>query len=236
MISYYDFKEYQDYLKEPPPVSWLPEFDKYVSEKYGVKLMPTYYKENPVREHCFHAFKIVPFSDEDFHKLDDFFKGRHVHDHSVFENGIGEIIGEFMNRYNSPKTRENSVIFPCLEHSYLWHYRFNYLYNELWEMRDELKKHFDYLKPYKSVSFGRVCVCILETRKQAAEFYRSPEYEIIRKKLYEAVKEKDEYDVFLPEYIHIFVDYSKHYHSIPMYERWVWDMFYEEMKNYMDSL
>ncbi len=233
MISYYDFKKYQDYLKEAPPVSWLPEFDKYVSEKYGVKLMPTFYDEEDSGNHYVYGFSLTPYSDEDFNRLCDIFKGKNNLDNSVFENGIGEIISEFMNRYNSPEIKENGIIYPFLCQSYLLRYRCNYLLRDIKiKMWDELKKNFDYLKPYRLDAD----ICILKTRKQAAEFYRSAGYKEICRKYYEAIKPFDEYDVLRPEHIHIFVDYKKNYENTPMHGRWVHDMGCEEFYRYMDSL
>ncbi len=238
MISYRDFKKYLDYLQGGPAFSWLPEFDGYVSEKYGVRLMPAFYAETQTAGKVYlQRFHIVPYSDEDYEKLKSFMEGGNPQDYIVnYRREFRKILDIFISRYDTPKIKEGAIVAPVLERSYLWHYTFNYLLSyKMQEIRGELERYFDYLKPYR-LSFGSVCVCILETREQAAQFYHSPEYKELPQKLYAELKKHDQYDVLLPGNIHIFTDYKEHYNSMSMFVRWVGDMNYAEMKEYMDSL
>lgn len=233
MTGHYAFDKYQDYLKKEPPLAWLPEFDEYVSEKYGVRLMPTFYGEEDSGKHYFYGFSLTPYSDEDFNRLCDIFKGKNTLDDSVFENEMNKIIVDFINRYKSPEIKENGIICPFLCQSYLLHYRCNYLLRDIkMKMWDELKKNYDFLKPYHL----EPDICILKTRKQAAEFYRSQKYKEICRKYYEAIKPFDEYDALKIEHVHIFVDYKKHYENTYLHTLWVHDMCSEDYFGYMDSL
>ncbi len=237
MITYKDFREYQDYMKKQPPLQWLTEFDRYLSEKYGVRLMPTLYDETQSGKCYLHRFFIVPYSDEDYKRLMKFMEGENSWDCvEIYRREFRKDLDIFISRYDTPRLKENGVVLPVLEHSYLWHYKYNYLLgHKMWEMRDRLSEYFDYLKPVDLTIDGRVC-CVLETRKQAAEFYRSPQYRELSEKLCREIKAYDEYDVLTPENIHILTDYREHYESTPMYYRWRMDMTLSESIGYMDSL
>lgn len=237
MITYSDFREYMDYLKNEPPFEWLHAFDEYVSEKYGVRLMPTFYDETLSGRSYLHRFFIVPYSDEDYKRLRKFMEDEDPRNYvEVYRREFRKILDVFVSRYGSPVLKENGFVLPVLENSYLWHYKFNYLLNhKMWEMREKLEKYLDFLKPV-STGIGELSYCILETREQAARFYRSPEYEKVRKTFYDEIKIYDEYDVLKPEDIHILADYREHYENTPMYYRWHMDLSFSECVEYMDSL
>lgn len=139
--------------------------------------------------------------------------------------------------HGAPVINDTQKIVVVIEQAYLVTCRCQYL---LWKKslqhENKIESLFTYLKPYKLSVGAAPYTCILKTRKQAREFVKSEEYNIIKEKVYSFLKPYDEYDVLKPDDVRIFVDYEAHTWEIPMHGRWVGDMNYSDMEKYMRSL
>ncbi|MBQ7834470.1 MAG: hypothetical protein IJ385_01685 [Ruminiclostridium sp.] len=240
-FTYKDFEKYDDYAKNGvQPFSWLSEFDKWFSDTYDVKIMPTYYEETICRGVVVHGFDVVPFSSDDYGKLYNYVrerKGDFVILSQDMRDELTVVIEKFIAECGKPDVKKNERIWTIISEPYLLGYRNEYLFNHLFhENRSIIEAFFSSLDLVWITRNMSCFECILKTRKQAREFVKSEEYNIIKEKIYSFFKPYDEYDVLKPDDVRIFVDYEAHTREIPMHGRWVGDMNYSDMEKYMRSL
>lgn len=240
-FTYKDFKNYDDYVKSGvKPLSWLGDFDKWFSEAYGVKIMPTYYEVAECRGDIVQSFSVVPYSLEDYRTLYEYVrkrKGDFVILSQDMRDELTAVIEKYIAQYGEPVIKENGCIWTIIAEPYLIGYRSEYLLKHLFhENRPKIEAFFSSLSPV-SVSRNLSCFeCILKTKEEAVSFIKSREYSLIKDKIYDFFKAYDQYDALSPENIFIFVDYEEHIHEIPMHGRWVGDMNYDDMQKYMNKL
>lgn len=240
-FTYKDFKRYDDYAKGAvQPLSWLKDFDKWFSETYNVRIMPTYYEKTECRGSIVYGFSVVPFSLEDYRRLYEYAeekKGRLVILSQDMREEMTQAIEKYTAEYGEPVIKEDERIWTVISEPYLAGYRNKYLFHHIFhENRPQIEAFFASLNPVWVTRNMSCFECILKTRKQARDFVKSEEYSIINEKIYSFLKPYDEYDILKPDDIHIFVDYEAHTKNIPMHGRWVGDMNYEDMEKYMRSL
>lgn len=230
IFTYNDFRNYCNYAESRTlPLLWLSGFDKTISETYGIRLMPTYYDVIESGGTTLYRFFIIPYSDDDYRN---------------FKPKTGNVTDELkvlvmgqIEKYCCPAIEKNGRVLVFFDRPYLFYYRHYHLLSHIaCEKIEEIKKFFSRLNPVEVSRDMNCFTCILKTKKQAAEFVISNEYNKIQGQIYTLLKPYDEYDVLKKEHIFIFADYEEHKKTSNMYHRWICDMTYSDMRKYMNSL
>lgn len=239
---YSELVKYDEYRKGEPFFSWLPEFDRWVCEYFGVEFMPSYAEIRKIGRNntIMYDISLMLFDKDDTKK---FWSGPTWYGRipwyekdKVLEK-VQEKAREFAFKYNEPILKENEEIRVVDIAIYKNMYLFTYLLSHKpFELQEQIKAYFSNLPVYSIRSWYIPAICVLKTKKDAKEFLLSDDYKRLKKQIYELLKSYDEYDVLEEDHIRIFVDYMEHMKSIPMYGRWVDDLSNEESDKHFKML
>lgn len=211
---------------EPMVFPWLSEVKQCIETTYDIKLITITYenKENT------HQFEIC------LYELDDYLKivsedGRIIpqKQHAV-ENFINNMVEKYMEYDNGEE------IICKISQTFFKSKVLEYLYmRKSFELKNEIEALFSHLSPvYCSVE--NPSICVFETKEDAKRFLLGDEYNKIRKQIFDLLKPFDDYNILKESHIRIFADFRENKERIPMYSRWVHDLYDQEWDEYENSI
>ncbi len=201
---------------------WLKNVKKWIEETYNTKVVTISYEFTckNVHEFCLYLYfnedlKRIPLEGTTPLNLHAKTIEEKILEHLVLE--AGERIECFLSHYT----------FQLRAKLYL-------LKNKASELKKEIESYFTHLNLiYLDV---RDRICVFNSIKEAKNFLLSREYNAIRKRIYDLLKQFDDYDVLALDDIRIFIDYKEHYEKTPMWGRWVRDLSKKEWDKYERSI
>lgn len=233
---YKDLEKYDEYRQGEPAFSWLPEFDKWASKHFGVKLMPSYVniieQKNPKR--ILYNIELMAFDRADTDKMRADWKN-YFDEINTLETVQNKAM-ELAQKYNDPILNAGDKVRVLRLNTYKYIYLITYLYGKKpFELKNEIKAFFSHLSPVYFSPENPV-ICVFETKEEARNFLLSDEYNKIRKQIFDLLKPYDDYDVLKESDIMIFADYKENKERIPMYSRWVRDLGQKEWDEHFESI
>lgn len=233
--TYKDFEKYEHYRKGPPALPWLPEFEKWLSEYYGVEVLPCAYEKriSPNSQHAIYNIRPVLLRRDDAEKVyTKTFKSLSCENTEYELKVMSEKAFSYAQKYNLPKVADNKLFRVLHCEIYLESYRDLYL---LKHQASKVLEQEDLLLKYNISCFmpGIPMICIFKTISQAKDFIVGGGVSAVRKYIFDNLKVHDQFDFLKENDIQVFVDYQENRVHIPMYSRWVCDMTNEEMEKYI---
>lgn len=240
MFTTADFGRYRESWSKPPIYPWLPEFEKWIAEKYDVTVFPTISEERTCAgDDCIlFNFEVIVYSAKDLYRI---FDGDYQSE-SVL-TALTDKVKSLIAKYDRPKVKPNDVIRVLRVCSYTRYYLFYYLQGKIFlrELK-KIKQVFSHLKLFE-LYITAPCYypisCIFNTKAEAKQFLLSDEPDELRLKVYDILKPYDEHNVLKPEHIRLLPDYEENFRNSKissMYGRWLSDMDENEYNWFIGTL
>ncbi len=233
MLSAEELKKYSIYEKkeidlfyncqfEPMFFPWLENVKKWIEKTYNTKVVTISYEftQKKVHEFCLYLY---------FNKDLSYIPLEGPNSLNLHAKTIEEKILEYL----VPKTDEK-VKCTLGIHTFELRAKLYLLNDKMADLKEKIRLFFSDLD---LLYINKKCnVCVFNSINEAKNFLLSEEYSIIKKKIYDLIKQFDDYNVLALDDIRIFVDYKENYEKTPMWGRWVSDLSKEEWDKYEKSI